>query len=181
MEGVKTELPTVVSKFGVPCPESTLYFTPALPDMATNALFRASVAHRIIFVKARRLVFITVIALAGLIEVSCGGSTLDPKCVAGIRVSPISATADHLLPAPGNQQQFLAFPDAAPGCVVPQAALTSVTWSVSDTQDATISNASGATFGTATCRNSTPNPVTVTAMLASGGQMLSGSASLSCR
>jgi hypothetical protein len=122
-----------------------------------------------------------VIGLVALLEISCGGATTDPACIAGIRVSPVSATADHLLPAPGNQQQFLAFPDAAPGCVVTQAALNNVTWSVSDTQNATISNAPDATFGTVTCRNSTQNPVTVTAMLSTGGQILSGSASLSCR
>ena len=106
---------------------------------------------------------------------------LNPACVTGIRVSPDRAEADHLLPAPGNQQRFLAFADVAQGCPAIQQNLTVVTWSVSSTQDATISNASDQTFGTATCRNASQNPVTVTAMLSAGGQILSGSASLTCR
>jgi hypothetical protein len=134
-------------------------------------------------VTVRKFLLAVIIGLVALIEISCGGQTLDPKCVTGIAVSPASATADHLLPSPGNQQQFFAFPQSSgvPGCVVPQGSISSVTWSVSDTQDASISNAADATFGTATCKNATQNPVTVTAMLTVGGQILSGAATLSCR
>ena len=131
--------------------------------------------------KVRRLVFILFVAVLGLIEISCGGVAVNPACVTGIHVSPPTASADHLLPAPGNQQQFLAFADAAPGCPAFQSNLTIVSWSVSDTQNASISNVQDASYGTATCKNATNNPVTVTAMLSAGGQMLSGSASLTCR
>lgn len=131
--------------------------------------------------KVRQLVLILVLSFVALVELSCGGNMINPACVAGIRVSPDSAVADHLLPAPGNQQRFLAFADMAPGCPAVQQNLTMVTWSVSSTQDASISNAPDQTFGTATCRNASQNPVTVTAMLSAGGQILSGSASLTCR
>jgi hypothetical protein len=132
-------------------------------------------------VTVRRLILVFVIAFVALAEISCGGNMIDPACIAGIRVSPENAAVDHLMPPPGNQQQFLAFADTAPGCAAIQANLTTVTWSVSNTQDATISNASNQTFGTATCRNATSNPVTVTAMLAAGGQILQGAALLTCR
>jgi hypothetical protein len=118
-----------------------------------------------------------VLAAAGI---SCGGN-MDPACVAAINVTPPNAAADHLLGGASSQQTFSAFAVPAPGCSVQQSALKSVTWSVSDTSAATISNASDATFGTAICRNSTPNPVTVTAMMAAGGQIISGTATLDCR
>jgi hypothetical protein len=106
---------------------------------------------------------------------------MNPACVAGINVTPGTAAADHLIGGAGSQQTFSAFAVAAPGCSVQQSALKSVTWSVSDTSAATISNAPDASFGTATCRNSTQNPVTVTAMMQAGGQIVSGTASLDCR
>jgi hypothetical protein len=132
-------------------------------------------------VTARRLLFALIIGLIALAEVSCGGQTIDPKCITGIVVTPANSTADHLMPPPGNQQQFQAFAQTPPGCTTVQANLTSVNWSVSSIQDATISNAGDATFGTATCRNATSNPVTVTAMLTAGGQIFSASSALSCR
>ena len=134
--------------------------------------------------KVRRLISAMIIGILAMVLASCGGQSLDMNCLTGIAVSPDTTAADHLMPTPGNQQQFSAFAQMKPGCstvAASQAALTSVTWSVSNTQDATISNAPDATFGTATCRNGTNNPVTVTAMLSAGGQIFQGAASLSCR
>lgn len=133
--------------------------------------------------KARKLSYFAIIGLALFVQAACGGKSIDSRCLTGIAVSPQTSAADHLLPSPGNQVQFAAFAQVAPGCstTAAQAALTNVTWSVSSTQDATISNAPDATFGTATCRNGTNNPVTVMAMLTAGGQIFQGAAALSCR
>lgn len=134
--------------------------------------------------KVLRLISVIIIGLLAMVLASCGGQSIDTNCLTGIAVSPDSTAADHLIPAPGNQQQFFAFAQTRPGCstaAASQAALTAVTWSVSNTQAASISNLPDTTFGTATCRNGASNPVTVTAMLSANGQIFQGSASLSCR
>lgn len=128
----------------------------------------------------RRLIFVVATLALAFAGISCGG-TMNPACMVAINVTPANAAADHLFGGASSQQTFSAFAVAAPGCSVQQSALKNVTWSVSDTSAATISNASDATFGTATCRNSTSNPVTVTAMMAAGGQIISGTATLDCR
>jgi hypothetical protein len=72
------------------------------------------------------------------------------------------------------------------GCFSTQSSSARVTWSVSDTTHATISNAQdqALTFGVATCAGSAPGPITVTATLPAdlnNGASVSGSAQLSCK
>src|SRR5580765_6556450 len=97
--------------------------------------------------------------------VGCG--TTAHECMFGsLSVSPTTATADHGVPSPENSQRFLAWGgNLTPGCAATGSNLMEVTWSVSDPVSVTISNAQDSTFGTATCINSTPTPITVTATL----------------
>jgi len=102
-------------------------------------------------------------------------------------VSPATATADHMAVAPGNQQQFLATaaPGASPGCAVPEIiAKLTPTWTVSDTVNVTISSASDATNGVATCLGTTKGAVTVTAIGSPSSGAASetlGTATLTCK
>ncbi|HEX7288756.1 MAG TPA: hypothetical protein VF532_21405, partial [Candidatus Angelobacter sp.] len=65
---------------------------------------------------------------------------------------------------PGNSQQFSAFQTSAPnGCAFALSNLQTVTWTVSDTVNASISNTHDVTFGVATCINAAASSITVTA------------------
>jgi hypothetical protein len=115
-----------------------------------------------------------------------GGDPDPPSCspLPALRISPQTATIDHNASPPGNSQRFFAFAVSSPGCAVPLVNFTNVSWSVSDNTDVSISNTQGSTFGTATCVNATPSPVTVTATLpasANSGKAASGTASLTCQ
>ncbi len=80
---------------------------------------------------------------------------------------PLSATADHSVAAPGNQQQF----QAAEGtggtgsdCKIPQVMrLVQPNWTSSAPLDVSVSSAKDSTNGLAACTGSTSGPVTLTA------------------
>ncbi|HEX7285302.1 MAG TPA: hypothetical protein VF532_03930, partial [Candidatus Angelobacter sp.] len=58
-----------------------------------------------------------------------------------MNVSPGTATVNHAAAVPGNSQQFSAFQTSAPnGCAFALSNLQTVTWTVSDTVNASISN-----------------------------------------
>jgi len=124
---------------------------------------------------------------------SCGGySGNSSNCfINTLNVSPASGAADHNLAAPGNSQQFSAFVGQASssGCTYMQSNLTNVTWSVSDTTNASIGNTmtgnpQADNFGLATCLHSANTPITVTDTLpssANSGHTAMGTATLSCK
>ena len=122
--------------------------------------------------------FLYLLLLAG-----CGGGS-DCSAFLSVNVSPASGNADHSASPPANAKQFLAFGAVGPGCVTTAAALTNVTWSVSDPVNVSIDNTSlTATYGTATCLNHTAGPVTITATLPAtknNGKTLTGTATLTC-
>ena len=129
--------------------------------------------------RAKFVLLLSCCALAG-----CGGSNSTTVCkITAITVFPQNVTADHAAPAPGNEQQFLAFESGGtPGCVFTAANLTSATWSVSDPVAVNISNVQGPNFGKATCMAATATPVTVTATVPVGdGTTVSATSSLSCK
>jgi hypothetical protein len=105
------------------------------------------------------------ILLVLLAVVGCGGSPKSPGCfITGMNVSPATATVNHVAAAPGNSQQFAAFETSAPdGCAFALSSLQTVTWTVSDTVNASISNTHDATYGVATCIHAAVAPITVTA------------------
>jgi hypothetical protein len=101
-----------------------------------------------------------------------------------VNVTPQSGAADHNSGPPENLQHFDSWGAVSQGCVTPASNLLNVTWSVSDTVNASISNTRDATFGTATCLNSTSDAVTVTATLpasANHGRERRGTAILYCQ
>jgi hypothetical protein len=102
-----------------------------------------------------------------------------------LNISPQSASADHTAAPPANAQQFLAFGTGLQsGCFSTQSNLLNVTWSLSDSVNAKISNAQDQNFGGATCTGTSPTPITVTATLDAGhnnGKTVSGSASFTCK
>jgi hypothetical protein len=109
-----------------------------------------------------KLAFVLLLVL--LAAAGCGGSP-QPQCfITGMNVGPSAATVNHAAAPPGNSQQFAAFETSAPnGCAFALSSLQTVTWSVSDTVNASISNSHDATYGVATCINAAPSPITVTA------------------
>ncbi|PYX98055.1 MAG: hypothetical protein DMG63_12815 [Acidobacteria bacterium] len=115
----------------------------------------------------------------------CGGKTSQDCAFTTLNVIPQSASADHTASPPANSQQFLAFGAGLPsGCVSILSNLLNVTWSLSDSVNAKISNAQDQTFGAATCTGASSTPITVTATLDAGhnnGKAVSGSASLTCK
>ncbi len=124
------------------------------------------------FVRTLSTLFLLPFMLAG-----CDNSTF---CfVSTLNVSPQNATVP-----PGNSQQFLAFGSTTTvACTITNSNLRSVTWSVSDPVNVTISNTPDATFGNAACTGATAGPVTVTATLpasANGGHPVTGTATLVC-
>lgn len=131
------------------------------------------------------VLFLSALAMS----VACGTNT---NCaLSGVRISPQSATANHNALAPANSQQFTAFPEVPNGCAISQSNLVNATWSVSDPENVSISNAHDLTYGLATCVNATAGPVTVTATAPTGNTTppcpdcpvqvsVSGTASLTC-
>ncbi|HKU27406.1 MAG TPA: hypothetical protein VJQ54_18185 [Candidatus Sulfotelmatobacter sp.] len=112
------------------------------------------------------------VLLVSLLIAGCGAHTSqnEQKCALELvlNVSPLAATVDHSL-SPGNSQQFTAafnYSSVPPGrCPVPLLSLKAdVTWSLSDSSNAEISNAQDATNGLATCTWASLSPITVTAV-----------------
>lgn len=119
--------------------------------------------------------------------VGCGGSaTPTMGCfITAMKVFPSTATVNHAAAAPGNSQHFDAFQTGAPpGCVFTASSLQTATWTVSDPVNASISNSHdqfNANYGTATCINAAPSPITVTATVPSGnGSNVTATAALTC-
>lgn len=106
--------------------------------------------------------------------------------ITAVKVSPQTATVDHTAAPPGNSQQFAVFQIGAPdGCAITAANLQNAAWSVSDTVTATISSShdqNNTDYGRATCMNSSPSPITVTAIVPSDvGSNVTGTAQLMCQ
>jgi hypothetical protein len=114
----------------------------------------------------------------------CGGNSMASDCrITAINVTPATASADHAAPAPANTQHFDAFIAAVTpsSCVFITGNLSTVTWTVSDSMNVSISNVQGPTYGTATCKGATVGAVTVTATRTeSDGTKVSDTASLTC-
>lgn len=119
-----------------------------------------------------------------------GSSGLTPKeeCPAAyeLEISPASATANHSAAPPGNQQKFTAvWPNifaTQNGCV--ESALEALVypqWTSSDPLNVSVSSASDATNGTATCTGSTSGAVTLSATYTMGDVTKTGTAMLTCQ
>jgi hypothetical protein len=128
---------------------------------------------------ARKLLLAVLLSIAFVSTIGCGG-TSSPDCsIAGLNVTPASATVNHAAAAPGNGQTFSAsfqFKNS-PGCPAITAALVNSNWTVSD--PSVHLSAPQAAQVTATCSAATATPVTITATPASGGTF-TGNASLTC-
>jgi hypothetical protein len=101
----------------------------------------------------------------------CGGNSSVTCNVAGLNVTPATATANHAAAAPGNSQVFSASTRCGAG------ALVSSNWMASD--PSVHLSSSPTSMVTATCTAAVTSPVTVTAT-AADGSMQSGQASLTC-
>ncbi len=135
---------------------------------------------------ARVKTFVGLIFLifSAVILLSCGSTVV--CAFHSVNVSGSTSVAvDHSALPPGNQVQFIAFGnDATAGCLFFQSNLMNVAWTVSDTQNITISNAKDTTYGVATCINATTGPVTVTATLPSdlnNGTTATGTSNMTCK
>ena len=114
----------------------------------------------------------------------CGGhSAPDCSIAVALFVAPNVATADHLAAAPGNKISFVGgnvLPDGCPP--QPGPLRLDLKWSVSDSTNVSIGNTPNVDYGVATCINTTPSPVTVTATGPNkNGATIAGTASLACR
>ena len=111
--------------------------------------------------------------------IGCGA----PSCTfVAIKIAPQAATVDHTAAPPANGLQFSVISATTPpGCGVMHGNPAKVSWSVSDSIHASISNAHGAMNGTATCLGATTGVATVTAAMPSGGSRLTGTAKLTCQ
>ena len=125
------------------------------------------------------LLLLLVIACAG-----CGGHS-QPDCSVAVAlgVLPNNGTADHAAASPGNKVSFFGSDVLPNGCIpTPGPLRQDLKWSVSDTTNTTIGNTLNVDYGVATCINSTPAPVTVTATGTNRlGAMISGMATLACK
>ena len=114
----------------------------------------------------------------------CGGSANSNSvcAITAIKVFPATATVDHTATPPASSQHFDAFETSASnGCSFQLSALQNATWTVSDSLDASIGNQQNVNYGTATCINAAPSPITVTATVPSGnGTNVSATAALTC-
>lgn len=119
--------------------------------------------------------------------VGCGAGS--PGCtstLSGLTVRPAtdSTVPDHAAKAPGNQEQFLAYPDYtySPHCAVPAVlAPANAAWTVSDAVNVSISSAPDSTNGLATCLGATSQPAVVTGTFSSQGQTVSSTTNISCK
>jgi hypothetical protein len=123
--------------------------------------------------------------LAVFFSIGCADGALNanPRCfITGMNVSPATATIDHTAAPPANSQQFAAFQTSAPsGCAFALSNLQTVTWTLSDPVNASISNTHDATYGRATCINAAPAPITVTGTVPAGnGSNVTATAALTC-
>jgi hypothetical protein len=121
-----------------------------------------------------------------LIALSAGcGGTSPPDCsvAVGLAVAPPTATADHLAAAPGNRITFVGAnipPNSCPP--TPGPIRFDLKWSVSDAANVTIGNTQNVDYGTATCVNAAPAPVTVTASATNThGATITGTSMLTCK
>ena len=123
--------------------------------------------------------------VGGVLLISgCGDS--NPSCsLVGLNIAPPTSSVDHLGAAPTSSQQFIASGQVGPGCMAVTAAIRrDVTWSLSNTTAAQISNVNDATYGVATCTAASATPITVTATLdatKNDGTQVTGTATLTCR
>lgn len=103
--------------------------------------------------------FLTLVAFAVLLT-SCGGGSM-ASCSISTSVVPMSATADHTAPAPGNQVKFSVSSKVSGMC--PMTPDSSGTWSTSDPTDVSLNNisAQAANTITATCVNATATPANI--------------------
>jgi hypothetical protein len=114
------------------------------------------------------------IALSGCGAPSCG--------FIGIKIDPQTATVDHTAAPPTNGLTFTAVAATVPpGCGVMHSNPAHVTWSVSDSVNASISNVHDPMNGTATCSGPTNRAATVTVTMPSGNSTLKGTAMLTCQ
>ncbi len=132
----------------------------------------------------RTYVALIFLIFAAVILLSCGSTVV--CAFHSVNVSGSTSVAvDHSALPPGNQARFTAFGnDATAGCAFFQSNLMNVTWTVSDTQNVSISNTKDATYGVATCINATTGPVTVTATLPSdlnNGTTATGTSNMTCK
>lgn len=87
----------------------------------------------------------------------CAGAAND-SCSITTVITPLSASADHSAPAPGNQVRFVLASSVKGNC--PMIPDSRGTWTTSDPENTTISNDPN-TAGLAVCLHATPNPVTI--------------------
>lgn len=128
------------------------------------------------------LVLIAVLLL--ITNVGCGGNS-QPNCsvAVGLFVAPPTAVANHAAAAPGNKISFVGGDNPPPGCPpTPGPIRLDLKWSVSDSVNTTIGNTANVDYGVATCINTTPAPVTVTATgTNSQGATITGTAIFACQ
>ncbi len=125
------------------------------------------------------------LAVFGFIVVltSCGGNTCE---LVALRVTPTTATANHLAVPPNNQVRFAANGDYRGSCVLPTCVdcLPGVTWSVSDPANVSLApSQSGISAIVATCVGQTNGTVTLTATATgtTSQKAVTGTATLTCQ
>src|SRR6516162_2885901 len=89
---------------------------------------------------------------------SCGVLSGSNNCLITATITPSNATADHILPPPGNQVQFSTTSAVSGNCPLISDRLG--IWSTSDPVNTTISN-QAPTQGLATCLNATSSSATI--------------------
>ena len=126
-----------------------------------------------------RLVVLLALTWLTIALMGCG----TPSCTfVAVKIAPQTASADHGAVPPANGLTFTAVgATVPPGCALTHTNPANVTWSVSDSVHATISNAHDRTNGTAACLGATTGAATVTATMPSGNRTLRGSATLTCQ
>ncbi len=123
-----------------------------------------------------KLIALFAAILLCLLSSACG--TDDNRCRITAAVAPATATADHALPAPANQVQFVAKYTATGLC--PSSPDVTGTFSTSDPINTAVTNLDPAT-GVATCLNATPTPATISYSGRVRGTVPYTPATLSCK
>jgi hypothetical protein len=129
----------------------------------------------------RELLLVIVVLIVFI--TGCGSSKVDCTVAVALGVAPLTAGADHLASAPGNQVSYVAIDLVPDSCTpLPGPPRMDLKWSVSDPVNVTIGNTQGVDYGVATCKNATAGPVTVTAAGTNRlGAPITGTATLTCK
>jgi hypothetical protein len=149
-----------------------------------NLMTRLNAAANAGSVKPYLLFFPALLLLA--LSAGCGSNSaaaVDCSAATSLTVAPPGGSANHVSAPPGNKVQFVAANQFPATCTGASSSIRNdLTWTLSDTTNATIGNTLNVDYGIATCNNTAPGVITVTATGTNARSVaITGTATLLCQ